>query len=133
MRVDSISGAVPAQLPSPNNAGKTDAFQSVLESAKQNLAQGQPSNDESPKATAPTATKTAAQELEELLRKTPIQLMRDAILKEMGLTEEELKHMPPDKRAAIEETIADRIKKKMLGENQGDALSPGVVGNSYLC
>lgn len=133
MRVDSISGAVPAQLPSPNNAGKTDGFQSVLESAKQNLAQGQPSNDESPKATAPTATKTAAQELEEFLRKTPIQLMRDAILKEMGLTEEDLKHMPPDKRAAIEEAIADRIKKKMLGENQGDALSPEVVGNSYRC
>lgn len=131
MRVDSISGAVPAQLPSPNNAGKTDAFESVLNSAKQNLTQGQKGNDENPKSIASTVTKTAAQELEEFLRKTPIQLMRDAILKEMGLTEEDLKHMPPDKRAAIEEAIADRIKKKMLGENQGEALSPGVVSNSY--
>jgi hypothetical protein len=116
MRVDSTQGAMPSQLQSANNAEKADVFQGVLESAKQNLAQAQKGNGESPKSAPAAVTKTAAQELEEFLRKTPIQHMRDAILKEMGLTEDDLKHMPPDKRAAIEDAIADRIKKKMLGE-----------------
>ena len=40
--------------------------------------------------------------------------MRDAILKEMGLTEDDLAAMPPEKRKVIEDTIAAKIKEKLL-------------------
>lgn len=129
MRVDSIQGVMPSQLQSASNGENADGFRSVLESAKQNLAQTQ--NGESSKSASLASTKTAAQELEAFLRKSPIQRMRDAILKEMGLTEEDLKHMPPDKRAAIEDAIADRIKKKLLGESKDNVFSAGVSGDVH--
>lgn len=44
---------------------------------------------------------------------TPAQRMREAILKSMGLSEEDLKSMSPEKRKAVEETIQQRIKQAM--------------------
>ena len=72
----------------------------------------------------PTSPKTALQELEEYLKKTPIQRMRDAILKDMGLTEADLNAMPPEKRNAIEATIEARIKEYLLGDKAQAQLSP---------
>jgi len=43
--------------------------------------------------------------------KTPAQRMRDSILKSMGLSEDDLKSMSPEKRKAVEETIRQRIKE----------------------
>lgn len=43
-------------------------------------------------------------------KETPAQRMRDAILKSMGLTEDDLKSMSPEKRKAVEETIEKKIK-----------------------
>ena len=98
-------------------------FKATLEAAGQNLAQtgknaarGKSAGDAQASQT-PTA-KTAAQELEEYLKKTPAQHMRDAILKEMGLTEDDLADMPPEKRQAIEDTIAAKIKEKLLDHNE---------------
>jgi len=129
MRVDSLQGVMPSRAQSANNEDQADDFGAVLRSAKQNVAQPQSNDGKSPKSTPSVSAKTAAQELEEFLRKSPIQHMRDAILKEMGLTEEDLKNMPPDKRAAIEDAIADRIKKKLLGEHRDDVFSSGVSRN----
>src|SRR5512145_3347509 len=61
---------------------------------------------------------TAAQKLEEFLRKTPAEHMRDAILKEMGMTEEDLDALPPEQRAAVEETIAEKIKERLLANDE---------------
>jgi hypothetical protein len=36
--------------------------------------------------------------------------MRDAILKSMGLSEDDLKTMSPEKRKAVEETIRQKIR-----------------------
>lgn len=98
-------------------------FKATLEAAGQNLAQtgrnttrGKPA--EETQESSPQIAKTAAQELEEYLKKTPAQHMRDAILKEMGLTEDDLAAMPPEKRQAIEETIAAKIKEKLLDHNE---------------
>jgi hypothetical protein len=41
---------------------------------------------------------------------SPAQRMRDAILKSMGLSEDDLKSMSPEKRKAVEETIREKIK-----------------------
>lgn len=45
---------------------------------------------------------------------TPAQQMRASILKSMGLTEDDLKNMPPKKREQVEEAIEQKIKDAAL-------------------
>lgn len=99
------------------------AFKASLEAAGQSLAQtsqeaAHDSSTQDTQASQAQSPITAAQELEEYLKKTPAQHMRDAILKEMGLTEDDLAAMPPAKRQAIEDTIAAKIKEKLLDHNE---------------
>ena len=54
---------------------------------------------------------TAVQDFLDYAKKTPAERMRDAILKSMGLTEEDVKSMSPEKRKAVEETIRQKIKQ----------------------
>ncbi|MBB5046692.1 hypothetical protein HNR60_001440 [Rhodopseudomonas rhenobacensis] len=49
---------------------------------------------------------------------TPAEKLRDAILKSIGVTEEELKNMSPKEREAIENKIKEKIKE--AAENQTD-------------
>ncbi|TLS18253.1 MAG: hypothetical protein FDZ72_09875 [Betaproteobacteria bacterium] len=58
------------------------------------------------------------QELDDYLSKSPAEHMRDAVLREMGLTEEDLAAMPPEKREAMEAEIADRIKERLLAKKE---------------
>ena len=89
-------------------------FQAALDDAQQNLvASGGSAADIS----APR--KTAGEELAEYQSKSLAQHMRDAILKEMGLTEGDLDAMPPEQRAAIEDTIAEKIKERLLAQGDG--------------
>lgn len=46
-------------------------------------------------------------------QKTPMERMRDQILKELGYTEEILKQAPADERAAVEDKIRKLIEEKM--------------------
>jgi len=55
---------------------------------------------------------SATAEFKDYMSKTPEQRLRDSILKEMGITEEELKAMPPEKQLAVAQEIADRMKDK---------------------
>lgn len=91
-----------------NQAG----FENVLATARNK--QNQPAAVDTGKSAA-VGQKTALQELEEYLKKSPIERMRDAILKDMGLTEADLAAMPPDKRNAIEAAIEARIKEYLTG------------------
>lgn len=97
------------------------SFQAALETAgqKQNATTAINTGK-----SVPTGPKTALQELEEFLKKSPIQRMRDAILKDMGLTEADLDAMPPEKRDAIEATIEARIKEYLLGDKASAELMP---------
>jgi TPP-dependent pyruvate/acetoin dehydrogenase alpha subunit len=52
----------------------------------------------------------AVSEFLDYAKETPAQRMRDAILKSMGLSEDDLKNMSPEKRKAVEETIRQKIK-----------------------
>lgn len=93
--------------------GSEPGFRAALENARGNIT---PTAAVTPGKSAPAAAKTPQQELEEILKKNPIQRMREAILKEMGLTEADLDAMPPEKRDAIEAAIEARIKEYLLGE-----------------
>lgn len=56
---------------------------------------------------------SATAEFKDYMSKTPEQRLRDSILKEMGITEEDLKAMPPEKQQAVAQEIADHLKDKM--------------------
>ena len=48
--------------------------------------------------------------------KSPAEHLRDAILRELGVTEEKLQAMEPEQRAAMEDMIAERLKQKVEQE-----------------
>ncbi|MGE8504417.1 MAG: hypothetical protein ACN6P1_19535 [Pseudomonas sp.] len=60
---------------------------------------------------------------------TPAEKIRDGILKEMGLTEEDIEAMSPEQQQAVEEEIAQRMKERaeMQAKSEGDSHSYGLV------
>lgn len=130
MKTNAAQNAMqPTQQPaSPREKLQAD-FQATLETAKQNLAQlggttPPMESAENKREHVPESQMTPLEYLEDYLRKSPEQHMRDAILKEMGLTEEELAALPPEKRAAIEQTITEKIKE-LLQRQKGNAQIQG--------
>ena len=125
MQVNRVQAAAQSQLAAATTSSQAD-FQAMLDVAKQNLVgagrSGLTSSSGSNVANALATHKTAGEELAEYQSKSVAQHLRDAILKEMGLTEEQLDAMPPEQRAAIEETIAEKIQQRLLAES-GDAQS----------
>ncbi|MGE8151291.1 hypothetical protein ACQKP5_08600 [Pseudomonas vancouverensis] len=63
--------------------------------------------------TTQTSTTSATDEFKDYMSKTPEQRLHDSILKEMGLTEEDLKAMPPEQQQAVAQEIANRMKDKI--------------------
>jgi hypothetical protein len=117
MKVNAAQNATQSLLQSAaaHEKSQTD-FQATFETAKQNLAQTsgsatQAKSTDNKREHVPESQMTTLEYLEDYLRKTPEQHMRDAILKKMGLTEEDLAAMPPEKRAAVEQTITEKIKE----------------------
>lgn len=56
---------------------------------------------------------SATDAFKDYMAKSPEQRMRDSILKEMGLTEDDIKAMPPEQQLAIGKQIAERMQDKM--------------------
>jgi len=56
---------------------------------------------------------SGADEFKAYMSKTPEERYRDSILKEMGLTEEEVEAMPPEQQQALAQEIAQRVEDKM--------------------
>ncbi|MCU7248335.1 hypothetical protein [Pseudomonas koreensis] len=86
-----------------------------------------------------TTGTTATEEFKDYMSKTPEQRLRDSILKEMGLTEDDIKAMPPEKQLAIGKEIAERLQDKMkLAETQkqnpnaNDAKDSDKVAQKFL-
>ena len=117
MRINTAGDVVQSQFQARAASQPAASFQDALDTAKQKLLLANESPQSPGKAgpTSQAAPMTAGQELAEYMRKSPIQHMRDAILKRMGLTEESLNAMPPEQRAAVEKTIAAKIKEELLG------------------
>lgn len=122
MIVNASQDAMPIMPSAATTKQSTDGFLASLETAKGNLAKSteapsKTQTSDSGKGGSVATTKTALQELEEYLSKSPAQRMRDAILKAMGLTEDALNAMPPEQRASVEKTIAEKVKEYLLGHN----------------
>lgn len=60
---------------------------------------------------------------------TPAEKMRDSILKEMGMTEEEIEALPPEQQKAVEEEIAQRMEEraKMQAQSEDNGHSYGLI------
>ena len=120
MNVTTVENMAQSLLQSSTRRNKTQVdFKATLAAANQDLSQAgkntaQEKSADDTQTSASYTGKTAAQELEEYLKKSPAEHMRDAILKEMGLTEDDLAAMPPEQRKAVEDTIATKIKEKLL-------------------
>ncbi|WP_149537663.1 hypothetical protein [Siccirubricoccus phaeus] len=71
-----------------------------------------------PSAAGSAVRRSPQEEFLEFARMTPAERMRAAMLAEMGLTEEELKNMPPEKRAAINAEIAQRVRDQVLASRE---------------
>lgn len=92
------------------------------------------------KAEAARAANAALRkELDDYLKKSPAEHMREAILARMGLSEESLKAMPPEQRAAVEAEINRQITECLLSREKKDApeqpaaaLQKSVAGVSLL-
>ncbi|WP_342247161.1 hypothetical protein [Pseudomonas sp. OTU5201] len=56
---------------------------------------------------------SAVEKFQEYMDKSPAERIRDAILAEMGLTQEELDAMPPEEREDVEKKIAERFQQRM--------------------
>jgi len=105
--------------------GKTSIDDVVASGASSGSVAG---TQEAPKSAAQKAEEKAAaakaerdslrKELDDYLSKSPAEHMRDAILKEMGLTEDDLAAMPAEKREALESEIAQRMRERLLAKKE---------------
>ena len=68
-----------------------------------------------------------AKELSDYLKKSPAQHLRDSVMKELGISEEDLKAMPPEKRQAMEKEIAKRMRERLASsEKQSGPTDPTI-------
>ncbi len=64
---------------------------------------------------------SATDEFKDYMSKSPEQRLRDSILKDLGITEEDIQSMPPEKQLAIGKEIAERLQDKMkLAQSEKD-------------
>ena len=134
MNIDSLTSSTLTSRTQNNSGssalGSSTNFQEILAQA----AKAANNRGTTTSAAATAATANAKQEaadraeysnlqtaLQDYMSKTPAEHMRDAILKEMGLTEEELNAKPPEERMALEEEINRRIKERLVGKQEGDS------------
>ncbi len=111
----------PVKVESPS----TNSFLGALAAASQKRVGDQPSAATGGNAAhAGQGTSKAQTEHQELikylndyLRKGPMQILREKILKAMGLTEESVKNLPPEQQAKIEAAIAKKIREYMEAHN----------------
>jgi hypothetical protein len=77
---------------------------------------------------------TATDQFKDYMSKTPEQRLRDSILDEMGITEEDLKAMPPEKQLAIGKEIAERLqdKMKLAQTDKADASNSAEKGSAQV-
>lgn len=63
---------------------------------------------------------SAEDEFMKYMEMTPEERIRDAILKKLGLTEEDLEKMTPEERKGVEQKITDMIKESVTPGNEDD-------------
>ncbi|WP_166219101.1 hypothetical protein [Pseudomonas atagonensis] len=86
---------------------------------------------------ATNVAKSATDEFKDYMSKTPEQRLRDSILKDLGITEEDIANMPPEKQLAVAKEIAQRLQDKMQlaqseKENVNDVKDSDKLADKFL-
>lgn len=126
MLVTSVANAVSSNIAEPQagSAASAGSFADALAAAGKNSAStsGAASGASATESSSTSKTQTDHQlllkQLDDYLKKGPIAMLREKILKSMGLTEEKLQKMPPEQRAKVEEDIAAKIKEYLLAHKK---------------
>lgn len=116
-----------------STAKSTSSFSSQLADhlTQQQAASSTEQKDKIAREAREKAEKTAEEHrslsaaLTEYLQKSPAEHLREAVMKELGLTEEDLAKMPPEKRDAMEKEINRRIRERLVGEETQGSTVPG--------
>jgi predicted flavoprotein YhiN len=74
---------------------------------------------------AETKQSEAAQELEKYLKMTPAQRMAPAIMKQLGISQEQFDAMSPEQQAAVTARIAEIMRQQMEEKMAGNQASQG--------
>lgn len=121
------SSASGSRLDSANTNADTDVV--TLSAAAQALAEAEKVSPDSANAAKDTgsaktrseaeaAHDAAVKALNDYVEKGPvvarIEAIREQVLKSMGLSEADLKNLPPEQQQQIEATIAERIKEQLM-------------------
>jgi hypothetical protein len=86
-----------------------------------------PSSAGLPSASASSSdSSSAAAWFTNYMNETPAQHMRDNILKSLGLTQDDLDKMSPEKRKAVEDEITKKLKDQALQQTDNKK-KPGVL------
>lgn len=124
-RAQSSGSSAQAFAPNTNVAANSAGPPSILPSGSEvqlsfdNIIALQSLIDEEPEQlTEMSATQKFLQEAQ----KSPVERLRDQILQELGLSEEELAQLPPEEKRAAEDKIRQMIEDKIRqAMNGGDA------------
>lgn len=100
-----------------SNALSGSRFASTAAS-ESTFAQTEETTENKKTGTTRSTTQELLAKLNEYIEKGPIVAMREKILESMGLSEEELKTLPPEKQKAVEEAIAEKIKEMLLRQQE---------------
>ncbi len=125
---DALSGGSPAAL--ATSPLSPEAFQALLARAQASASaadSGRASGSASPTTDSAQATyDSLVAELHDWLKKSPIEHLREQILKEMGLTEADVAAMPPEQRTVVEAAITEKIRERLatLSGRQGKGGDP---------
>ncbi|EJB8386398.1 hypothetical protein GHU06_26290 [Pseudomonas aeruginosa] len=123
---------------------RNEAVDPAAESARQAMDEGfaklnltLKQNQANAPATA-SEGKSAYDEFKEYMQKSPAERMREQVLKSLGLTEEELDAMPPEKREQVEKGIGERMREMIAMQNgqapgrQEDPTQAGAALNAWI-
>ncbi len=76
-------------------------------------ASGISSNSQKASGAAASGSKGVAAELDEYLKMSPAQRFREALLKKLGISEDDLAKMSPEQRKKVDERMSELAKQEM--------------------
>lgn len=124
------SNGISGFLPTQNNTAKSAASATILPSANPVqmspemllMLQGDHTDDAAQATPASIEEPSVEDQFLAEARKTPMERMREQILKALGVTEDQLAQMSPEERSAMEDRIREMIEEKIReAHNAGNA------------
>ena len=111
-RLPMVANSATAQQGRQGNTSLQDAEDAREEAfAKLKVQLQNPDNDPGQPAEMGTQqTSSARQDFQDFMSKSPAEMIKEKLLRELGLTEDEYNALPPEKKELVDQQIAQRMK-----------------------